>query len=115
MPTAVEVAEPAVVLAVEQVAEPAEALVVGPVEAGVEVLAAAPAAADCRVHSGADWIRATRSRHRRNPQPASPLRVRTRRPEALSVGCSPHIKRLPTATVPSCDGEGCACAGALSA
>jgi hypothetical protein len=59
--------------------------------AQVEAVKAVEASADRRVHSEADWLRATRSRRRRNPPPGSALRVRTLRQEVLPVGCSPHI------------------------
>ena len=91
-----------VALAVVALAEVALALAVVALAevALVEAALVEAESADPQVHSEADWIRATRSRHRRNPLPASALRMRTIRQEVLSVGCSPHIKRLPTAAVP---------------
>jgi hypothetical protein len=110
---AVAVAEAALAEAVPAEAVLAEAVLAEAMEAALveAVLAEAMEAAlvevmeaesaDRRVHSGADRVRATRSRHRRNPRPASAPRVRTIRQEALSVGSSRHIERSPTAAVPS--------------
>ena len=108
-PEAVVVAElEAVVVAV------AAAVVVAEPEAVVVAVAAAESAqaeaADQRAHSEADWIRATRSRRRRNPLPASAARVQTMRQEVLPVRCSLHINacpprrfRIPTGSTTCCD------------
>ena len=75
------------VLVAEPVEVPVEALVEAPVAERAEVLevelVAELALADRRVHSAANWLRATRSHHRRNPLPASARRVRTMRQELL--------------------------------
>ena len=83
-------AQAAARVAVAQVEE-AQAVAVKAVAA----VKAVEVSADRRVHSEADWIRATRSRHRRNPPPGSASRVRTLRQEVLPVGCSPHINACP--------------------
>jgi hypothetical protein len=61
----------------------------GAVAQAVAAVKAVEASVDRRVHSEADWLRATRSRHRRNPPPGSASRVRTLRQRLLPVGCSP--------------------------
>src|SRR5262245_27711061 len=70
------------VMAAAMAAELVEAMAAAMAAELVEAMAAEAAeSADRRVRSEVDWVRATRSRHHRNPRPASAPRMRTIRQE----------------------------------